>query len=656
LAHYVGGRYQLIAQLGGGGMADVYLAKMSGKADFAKLAVVKRLKTFEDDDPEILRMFADEARLCARLNHPNIVQTFEVGEDTTGPFLVMEYLEGQPLSRIRSRAGRRDMTIPRAISMEILRDTLAGLSYAHGLIDHDGTPLRVVHRDVSPENIMVTYAGQTKLVDFGVAKTVASMSRTRAGVLKGKVAYMAPEQARSDTTIDERADVFAAGLLLWEMLTNKRLWEGLSEAKVFERLLDEEPLPRARTVDPEIPEELDELCAKAMEKDKENRFASASDLLDALEKACAKYDLRASKREIGQFVIGLFEAEREKVRTLVSNAVAKSKEVAAAAAAAEAFFLPRPNTSLEPAQPAAKAEPAKAEPAPPAQAEPAKAEPAPPAEPPGSAKLEGLTSTPLEAAPPAREESDPFLFHPISSGLLPSAADSGRDTSDSSQSSKTTAGVVEATPRPTAPAAGTSKARLLMGATVVLGLVGGALFVGKRLGAPNASPDAPVTTVVMQAPPPPSTRVTAEAPPEVAIDISVKPSSAKLYIDGKLATNPYHLTTPRADGAHEIRAEAEGYETRTMSLAWDRDRVLEMTLAKRAPEPPSAPTVAIGPPQKVNGATPKAPVAHATSPTHAGTSATASRPSPTRGISEIEPSSPKRSEKQDKIDTDVFRR
>jgi serine/threonine-protein kinase len=331
----------------------------------------------------------------------------------------MEHLEGQPLSRIRSRVGRRDMTIPRAISMEILRDTLAGLSYAHGLIDHDGTPLRVVHRDVSPENIMVTYAGQTKLVDFGVAKTVASMSRTRAGVLKGKVAYMAPEQARSDTTIDERADVFAAGLLLWEMLTNKRLWEGLSEEEVFERLLDEAPLPRVRTVDPEIPEELDELCAKAMQKDKERRFASASDLLDALEKASAEYDLRASKREVGQFVIERFEAERDKVRTLVSNAVAKSKEAAAAAAAAETFFLPRPNASLEPAQQVAKAEPAKVEPAPPAQTEAAEPEPAAPAEPPPSAKLDVLTSTPLEAAAPAREKSESVLVPPDQHRLSP---------------------------------------------------------------------------------------------------------------------------------------------------------------------------------------------------------------------------------------------
>jgi len=656
LAHYVGGRYQLIAQLGGGGMADVFLAKLSGKADFAKLAVVKRLKTFEDDDPEILRMFADEARLSARLNHPNIVQTFEVGEDATGPFLVMEYIEGQPLSRIRSRAARREMTIPRAIALEILRDTLAGLSYAHNLIDHDGTPLRVVHRDVSPENIMVTYAGQTKLVDFGVAKTVASMSRTRAGVLKGKVAYMAPEQARSDTTIDERADVFAVGLLLWEMLTTKRLWEGLSEAKVFERLLDDEPLPRTRTVDPEIPEDLDELCAKAMEKDKEKRFATANDLLEALEKACAKHDLRASKREVGQFVLGLFEAEREKVRQLVSNAVAKSKD---AASAADAFFLPRANAGVDPSASAkADPEPAKAEASAKAGPAPSADAPAPSADAPAPAKADAAANE-AEAAASVREESDPFLFRPISSGSLPGSVDGA---SEPSQSSETTSGVVEATPRPAAPAAGSgSKTRFVVWATVVLGLVGGALVVGKRLGAQSVVLENPAPSVVVQAAPPPPTSVTADVP-EVTIDISVKPSNAKLYIDGNLVANPYHLTTPRAEGTHEIRAEAEGYETRTMFAAWDRDRVVEMTLAKRAPQPPIAPIATAAP--KNPTAAPKNPTvaskpstpAHATSQAAAGTSATASKPTTARGITEIDMSSPKRSEKQDKIDTDVFRR
>lgn len=618
-------------------MADVYLAKLTGKADFAKLAVVKRLKPIEDEDPEVMRMFADEARLCARLNHPSIVQTFEVGEDTTGPFLVMEYLEGQPLGRIRSRAARREKPIPRSIALKILRDTIGALSYAHTLTDHDGTPLRVVHRDVSPENIMVTYAGLTKLVDFGVAKTAASMSRTRAGVLKGKVAYMAPEQARSDTNIDERADVFAIGLLLWEFLTTKRLWEGYSEAKVFERLLDKEPLPRARTVDPEIPEDLDALCAKAMEKEKEDRFATASDLLEELEKACAKYNLHASDRETGQFVASLFEAEREKVKALVSGSMTKSREEP------NHSLLPQANRSLDPV--------------------------------------------------PPREESDPLLWVGLSAGSLSNPLVISEEKSESSIPAETPVGVAEATRHAPleSPSATDRKMRGATGAVVVFSIVGLAMFVGTRLGSSATREETTPVVVATQAS---SSARLPEARAEVSIDIVVKPVAAKIYVDGSLVTNPYHLTTVRADATHDVRAEAEGYETKTMIARWDRDRALDLSLMKipEATAPASASVVR----PAASGSPPVASVvASATPPASppTGTSTAARGPAPTgsasaairvsgatqvpaatqvptvtpvsgsatattssRGIMEVDPTKTKASPKHDKIDTDVFTR
>jgi eukaryotic-like serine/threonine-protein kinase len=613
LAQFVGGRYQLIAQLGGGGMADVYLAKLTGKADFAKLAVVKRLKPVEDDDPEIIRMFADEARLCARLNHPSIVQTFEVGEDTTGPFLVMEYLEGQPLGRIRSRATRRNIPIPRGIALKILRDTIGALSYAHSLVDHDGTPLRVVHRDVSPENIMVTYAGLTKLVDFGVAKTAASMSRTRAGVLKGKVAYMAPEQARSDVNIDERADVFAVGLILWEMLTTKRLWEGFSEAKVFERLLDREPLPPPNSVNPDVPDELNDICVRAMEKEKDERFATASDLLDALEEACHKHSLRASDREIGQFVSGLFEGEREKVRQLVSGTMTRKEDPAA------------PTTSGVPQH----------------------------------------HSKPVDPnAPPKPEESDPLLWRALSSGALssPLAPDPA-----SMPVSNTPAGVVDPTrmafiepPRP--PSRGGRVFGVFVALALLVGLGAVAIIVGTKLGTDD--PRKPVHASATTA------SVSSETPVDVSVEIVIKPVTAKLTVDGKAVTNPFHLKTLKGDTAHEIRAEAEGYESRTLQAAWDRDRSLDISLVKleqAANTPPPAPP----PVQPTRVATtahpaPHTPPSHPPSTTsHPSTSTTtASTPSnppssasSRSGISEIDPASkPKAGTKHDKIDTDVFKR
>src|SRR5215472_7080887 len=189
------GRYELIAILGHGGMADVYLAVSRGPAGFNKLIVIKRLRPDLAADPSFRDMFLDEARLAARLNHPNVVSTFEVGEEGSSIYLAMEYLEGQPLNLVVREASKKHVSLPEELYARILADALMGLHYAHKLADYDGSPLRVVHRDVSPHNIFVTYDGQVKMLDFGIAKAESKATQTEVGVLKGKVAYMAPEQA-----------------------------------------------------------------------------------------------------------------------------------------------------------------------------------------------------------------------------------------------------------------------------------------------------------------------------------------------------------------------------------------------------------------------------------------------------------------------------
>jgi serine/threonine-protein kinase len=207
-------RYRLIAGIGTGGMADVYLA-VYGNADidrFQKLLVLKILKPELSADPEFVAMFLDEARLAARLNHPNVVQTIEVGENAGRHFLAMEYLEGQPLNRVMQVLGGHS-GFDLSGRLTVLLRALAGLDYAHELADYDGTPLSVVHRDVSPGNILVGYGGQIKLMDFGIAKAKDSSSETRVGMFKGKTAYMAPEQARAGA-VDRRADIYAAGVVL----------------------------------------------------------------------------------------------------------------------------------------------------------------------------------------------------------------------------------------------------------------------------------------------------------------------------------------------------------------------------------------------------------------------------------------------------------
>ena len=229
MVQVVGGRYHLIAHLGGGASADVSLAKTDPEAAppegaaLPQLVVVKRLKLGADAEPEVAAQFLDEARLAVRLGHPNIAKAFEAGEGPDGPFLVLEYLEGQTLARIRSRATRRGSGVPRAIALQIAMQIAAGLAYAHDLKDEAGKPLRIVHRDVSPENVVVTYDGVTKVVDFGIAKFSSRMSHTRAGTLKGKLAYMSPEQVHGEG-IDRRTDIFALGVVLWELTTGQRLF------------------------------------------------------------------------------------------------------------------------------------------------------------------------------------------------------------------------------------------------------------------------------------------------------------------------------------------------------------------------------------------------------------------------------------------------
>ncbi len=230
------GRYAPVARLGTGGMADVFLTLAHGPQGVNKLSVVKRLR-----DPEnvaLTEMFLDEARLAARLNHPNIVHTYEVGEARGEYFIAMEYLEGQPLNQLLKKLESRCEGLSEPFVAFIAIQALKGLHYAHEFCDFDGTPLGVVHRDVSPHNLFVTYGGEIKLLDFGIAKAAVNLTHTEDGVLKGKIRYMAPEQA-TGTDVDRRADIFAFGVVFWEMLARRALFTG-APLSILTRIVNEE--------------------------------------------------------------------------------------------------------------------------------------------------------------------------------------------------------------------------------------------------------------------------------------------------------------------------------------------------------------------------------------------------------------------------------
>jgi serine/threonine protein kinase len=310
-------RYSPIAQIGRGGMAEVVLAIMEAGGGVRRLAVLKRIWPELANDPEFVAMFGDEGRLSLRLNHPNVVQTYEVLVSEGELAIAMEYLDGQPLTRVLNRLrGPGELSL--ALRLRILTNVLAGLEHAHTLTDLDGTPLEVVHRDVSPHNVFITYDGQVKLVDFGVAKTLAASHHTRPGTLKGKLAYMAPEQFQRPV-VDRRVDLFALGVMLWEMLAGRRMWHGMTEVEIVAHLASARPLP-ALPPDCNLPIGLDAICARALDPNPDERYQTAADLEMDLERALVG-SADSHARDLGKVVSLAFGTERVERRSIIDRCV-----------------------------------------------------------------------------------------------------------------------------------------------------------------------------------------------------------------------------------------------------------------------------------------------------------------------------------------------
>ena len=296
-------------------MARVYLALSKKAAGFSKLVVLKVLRSSTTEDPELRRMFFDEARVAALLNHPNVVQTYEAGEDEGRLFLAMEYLEGKSLSALV--ASRTPREIPLEVHLRIIADMLEGLHYAHGVADVDGSPLDIIHRDVSPQNVLVTFSGQSKVVDFGIAK-VAGSPLTQSGIIKGKIGYMAPEQIHNKNT-DRRADVFAAGVMVWEAIARRRLVRrGEPEVASIARRMNGED-PGIRTIAPaDTPEELLAICDKAMSPVPDQRHATALELHDALDRYLRKSG-GADQKTVAEAMETAFGEDRRKTKAFVEE-------------------------------------------------------------------------------------------------------------------------------------------------------------------------------------------------------------------------------------------------------------------------------------------------------------------------------------------------
>jgi serine/threonine protein kinase/outer membrane biosynthesis protein TonB len=313
------GRYQLVASVARGGMSEVYLALAKGQMGFTKLVVLKCLRGSQA--PTVLTsMFRDEVRLAARLNHPNIVSTFDVGEEKGVAFLAMEFLEGQPLHHVMKAFKNLppEQQPHPELWLRLICDVLAGLSYAHNLRDFDGKPLEVVHRDISPQNIFVTYDGAVKVVDFGIAKATSNANHTDTGTIKGKIRYMAPEQLQA-RPVDGRTDVFSVGIVLWELLAKQGLLSG-DMAPAVAQLLAQAPLPMLSTVVPEIPKVLETIVARALEKDIAMRYQSAAEMRsDVLE--YLRHSATPETGTLGPLLALHFAQARARVRSSVEEHV-----------------------------------------------------------------------------------------------------------------------------------------------------------------------------------------------------------------------------------------------------------------------------------------------------------------------------------------------
>jgi len=316
------GRYELLVPIAAGGMAQVWAARMKGARQFQKIVAVKTMLPKLSEDAQFEQMFLDEASLASQIRHPNAVEIMDLGEQHGILYLVMEWIEGVPLNQLM-KAAKKEKGIPVAVAARIAYQACAGLHAAHELKDEKGQKVGLVHRDVSPQNLLVTYDGVTKVVDFGVAKATAlGGGATQAGQVKGKVSYMAPEQVNGDG-LDRRADVFALGIVLYALTTGKHPFRRESEAATMYNICAPEAVvPPSSVVDGYAPE-LEKIVLKALEKNRDVRYESCDAMLRALDGLPSHLRV-SSDSDVAEFVRKLLDEKRVEQKRRIDEAIARA--------------------------------------------------------------------------------------------------------------------------------------------------------------------------------------------------------------------------------------------------------------------------------------------------------------------------------------------
>ncbi|MDB4961328.1 MAG: serine/threonine protein kinase [Myxococcales bacterium] len=303
------GRYEVISHLATGGMAQIYLARQSGLGSFERHVVLKTILRERASDQRFVTMFLDEAKLAATLNHQNVAQVYEVDQADGAYFMAMEYVHGENARAILETTLRRGWTIPLELAVMIISGAGAGLHHAHERRGKGGAPLNIVHRDVSPANIMVGYDGSVKVLDFGIAKAEERATKTVGGTIKGKYGYMSPEQCKGKP-IDRRSDIFALGIVLYELTTLRRAFKGNDDFETMKRIVAGDVVLPSVAV-PGYPRELEAIVLTAMANDPSSRFQSGQELIEALDAFAVRAKLTGSNTAMGRFMTQLFGSKRE---------------------------------------------------------------------------------------------------------------------------------------------------------------------------------------------------------------------------------------------------------------------------------------------------------------------------------------------------------
>ncbi len=311
------GKYFLVRKLAEGGMAEIFLAKQVGVEGFERNVVIKRMLQHLSSVPDFVNMFLDEARLATRLNHPNVVQINDLGNADGCYYICMEYLAGEDFSTVVRTAARRREYVPLNVVMRVIAEAARGLHFAHDFTDAKGNPLNIVHRDVSPSNIFLTYTGQVKVLDFGIARAESRVTQTTAGVVKGKYQYMAPEQARTGI-VDRRADVYSLGVSLYEAITNTRPFARDNDLAILNAVLAND-YKKPELVRPDLPEEVSRIIVKALAGDVEERYQSALELAQDLEAFLQGHTSGGGNSSLATFMAAFFGPDRMMSKTRIDS-------------------------------------------------------------------------------------------------------------------------------------------------------------------------------------------------------------------------------------------------------------------------------------------------------------------------------------------------